>query len=45
MLLFEICLFLNIGQQYKSNKHKIIVTAWKDEFKLPDDLHTVSDIQ
>ena len=45
MLLFEICLFVNIRQQNKSNKHKIIVPAWNDEFKLPDDLHSVSDIQ
>ena len=30
---------------YKSNKLKIIAATWNDEFELPDDSYSVSDIQ
>ena len=35
----------NIRQQDKNNKLKIIVPTWNDEFELPDDSYSVSDIQ
>ena len=35
----------SIRKQYKNNKLKIIAPTWKDEFKLPYDSHSVSDIQ
>ena len=35
----------NIRKQYKNNKLKIIAPTWKDEFKLPYDSYSVSDIQ
>ena len=31
-------------QQYESNKLKIIVPEWNDEFELPDGFYSVSDI-
>ena len=39
------CTWKNIRQQYKSNKLKIIVPMWNDEFQLPDGSYSVSDIQ
>ena len=35
----------NITQQYKNNKHKTIPSMWNDEFELPDESYSVSDIQ
>ena len=35
----------NIRQQYKNNKLKIIALTWKDDFELPNDLYSVSDLQ
>ena len=35
----------NIRQQYKNNKLEIIGPMWHDEFELPDDSYSVSDIQ
>ena len=48
MLLFETIYYYtwkNIRKQYKNNKLKIIVSAWSDEFELPDSSYSVSDIQ
>ena len=35
----------HIREQYKNNKLKIIYLTWNDEFELPDDPYSVSDIQ
>ena len=35
----------NIKSSYDNNKFKISASTWNDEFKLPDGLHSVSDIQ
>ena len=35
----------NIRKWYKSNKLKIIVPTWNDEFELPYGSYSVSDIQ
>ena len=35
----------NIRQQYKNNKPKILAPTWNDEFELPDDSQSVSDMQ
>ena len=32
-------------KQYKNNKLKIIALTWNDEFELPDDSYSMSDIQ
>ena len=32
-------------KQYKSNNLKIIAPDWNDEFELPDDSYSVSDVQ
>ena len=49
MFLFKsyICITLeiNINQKYKSNKFKIIVPIWNDEFESPNGWYSVSDIQ
>ena len=34
----------NIRQQYKNNKLKIIAPTWNDEFDLPDDSSSLSEI-
>ena len=35
----------SIRKQYKSNKIKIIAPTWNDEFELPNDSYSLSDIQ
>ena len=35
----------NIKSSYNNNKFKISASTWNDEFKLPDGLYSVSDIQ
>ena len=35
----------NIKKSYKNNKFKISVPTWNEEFKLPDESYSVSDIQ
>ena len=35
----------NIRQQYRNNKLKILASTWNDEFELPDESYSVSDIQ
>ena len=35
----------NIRKQCKNNKLKMIALTWNDEFDLPDDSYSVSDIQ
>ena len=35
----------NIRKQYKNNKLKIIAPTWNDNFELPDDYYSMSDIQ
>ena len=41
--MYYIC--INISQQYKNNKLRIIAPRWNDEFELPDGSYSVSDIQ
>ena len=46
MLLFKSFYTLkNIRKQYKNNKLKTIAPTRNDEFELPDDSYSVSDIQ
>ena len=35
----------NIKMFYKNNKFKISATTWNEEFELPDESYSVSDIQ
>ena len=35
----------NKRKQYKNNKFQTIAPTWNDEFELPDDSYSVSDIQ
>ena len=35
----------NIKSSYNNNKFKISATTWNDEFELPDESYSVSDIQ
>ena len=42
MLLFKTYLF--IRTTYKNNKLKIIAPTWNDEFELPNNSYSVSDI-
>ena len=35
----------NIKSSYNSNKFKISAPTWNDEFELPDESYSVSDIQ
>ena len=35
----------NIKSEYNNNKFKISVSTWNDEFDLPDESYSVSDIQ
>ena len=41
--IYYIC--INISQQCKNNKLRIIAPTWNDEFELPDGSYSVSDIQ
>ena len=35
----------NIKKSYKNNKSKISAPTWNEEFELPDELYSISDIQ
>ena len=35
----------NIKSEYNNNKFKISASTWNDEFGLPDDSYSISDIQ
>ena len=35
----------NIKKAYKNSKFKISVPTWNEEFELPDELYSISDIQ
>ena len=35
----------NIKKSYSNNKCKISAPTWNDEFQLPDELYSISDIQ
>ena len=35
----------NVKSSYNNNKFKISATTWNDEFELPDESYSVSDIQ
>ena len=35
----------NIKKTYKNNKFKISAPIWNEEFELPDELYSISDIQ
>ena len=41
--IYYIC--INISQQCRNNKLRIIAPTWNDEFELPDGSYSVSDIQ
>ena len=43
--LFTYYTWKNIRKQYKDNKLKIVAPTWNDEFELPDNSYSVSDIQ
>ena len=49
MSLFQTYLFIihekNIRKQYINNKLTITARTWNDEFELPDNSYSVSDIQ
>ena len=49
MLLFKTCLSIkrgkNIRPPHKSKKLNIVAPTWNDEFELPDDSYSVSDVQ
>ena len=35
----------NVKKSYNNNKCKISAPTWNDEFQLPDELYSISDIQ
>ena len=35
----------NINKSYKKNKLKISASTWNEKFELPDESHSVSDVQ
>ena len=39
------CAWKNIKSSYKNNKLKISAPTWSDEFELPDESYSISDIQ
>ena len=39
------CTWKNVRQQYENNKLKIIAPTWNEEFELPGNSYSVSDIQ
>ena len=46
--LSKLCIYYtwkNIKSSYNSNKFKISAPTWNDEFELPDESYSVSDIQ
>ena len=48
-LLYQILVFIKHGKykkkSYNNNKCKISAPTWNDEFQLPDELYSISDIQ